>query len=77
MQPIEILATLILIGVMAAIGLLVVLLLQMKSSREAGAGGLPDEAELVSDMADATVRALTPTLRREVTEPILRERAAP
>lgn len=73
MQPIEILATLILIGVMAAIGLLVVLLLQMKSSREASAGGLPDEAELVSDLADATVRALTPTLRREVTEPILRE----
>ena len=69
MELVEILAILILAGVLAAIALLAVLILQVKKFR-----GADDEAALnEEDVAAATLRALTPALRREVTEPILRE----
>ena len=72
MELVEILAILILVGVLAAIALLVVLILQIRKNRETddtdADAGFDEE-----DIAAATVRALTPTLRREVTEPILRE----
>ena len=60
MELIEILAILILVAVLGAIALLVVLLLRKPAADPAAA-------------ADATVRAMTDTLRREVTDPILRE----
>ncbi len=63
MGLIEILAILILLGVLAAVALLVVLLLRKK----------PDTAADPEAIAAAAVHALTDTLRREVTEPILRE----
>ncbi|MBP3667139.1 MAG: DNA recombination protein RmuC [Clostridia bacterium] len=63
MGLIEILAILILIGVLAAVALLVVLLLRKK----------PDPAADPEAIAAVTARALADTLRREVTEPILRE----
>ena len=69
MQLVEILAILILVGVLAAIALLAVLILQVKKSRGTDGVTPPDE----EDIAAATLRALTPALRREVTEPILRE----
>ena len=69
MELVEILAILILAGVLAAIALLAVLILQVKKFRGAdGEAALNEE-----DVAAATLRALTPALRREVTEPILRE----
>ena len=68
MQLIEILAILILIGVLAAIVLLVMLLLQAKKSRDTAEPAADEE-----NIAAATLRALTPALRQEVTEPILRE----
>ena len=63
MELIEILAILILAGVLAAIVLLVALLLRKKPDTDA-------DPEVI---AAATVRAVTETLRREVTDPILRE----
>ena len=60
MEPIEILAILILAAVLAAIALLVVLLLRKPAADPTAA-------------AEATARALTDTLRREVTDSILRE----
>ncbi len=69
MELVEILAILILVGVLAAIALLAVLILQVKRSRATDGETAPDE----EDIAAATLRALTPALRREVTEPILRE----
>jgi DNA recombination protein RmuC len=76
MELVQTLAVLILVGVLAIIALLTVLLLQQKKDRataSAASAAFPDEEELVSDLTDATVRAVTPILRREVTEPILRE----
>ena len=64
MELIEILAILILVGVLTAIALLVVLLLRKKPDT-----GTADPAA----MAEATARAMTETMRREVTDPILRE----
>ena len=61
MELIEILAILILVAVLGAIALLVVLLLRKPASADPAAA------------ADATARAMTDTLRREVTDPILRE----
>ena len=61
MELIEILAILILAAVLAAIALLVVLLLRKPAAADPAAA------------AEATARAMTDTLRREVTEPILRE----
>ena len=61
MELIEILAILILAAVLAAIALLVVLLLRKPAAADPTAA------------AEATARAMTDTLRREVTEPILRE----
>ena len=63
MELIEILAILILAAVLAAIALLVVLLL-----RKPG-GSAADPAAIAAE----TSRAMTDTLRREVTDPILRE----
>ena len=68
MELIEILAILILMGVLAAIALLVMLLLRGERCAKPDAPLIREE-----DVADATVRALTPVLRREVTEPMLRE----
>ena len=65
MEPIEILAILILVGVLAAIALLVVLILRTKKAE--------DSATDPEAIAAATVRALTDAMRREVTDPILRE----
>ena len=65
MQLIDILAILILVGVLAAISLLALLLVRIKKAD----GNTPDP----EDISAATLRALTPALRREVTEPILRE----
>lgn len=62
MELIEILAILILIGVLTAIALLAVLLLRKRT----------DTADPAA-IAEATARALTETMRREVTDPILRE----
>lgn len=67
MEPIEILAVLILVGVLAAVALLTVILLRQKR------GGAADPAAVATAAAEATARALTETLRREVTDPILRE----
>ena len=61
MELIEILAILILVAVLGAIALLVVLLLRKPAVTDPTAA------------ADATARALADTLRREVTDPILRE----
>ena len=61
MELIEILAILILLGVLAAVALLVVLLLRKHPTADP------------SSAAEATARAMTDTLRKEVTEPILRE----
>ena len=61
MELIEILAILILVAVLGAIALLVALLLRKPAAADPAAA------------ADATVRAMTDTLRREVTDPILRE----
>ncbi len=61
MELIEILAILILLGVLTAVALLVVLLLRKQTAADPAAA------------ADATARAMADTLRREVTEPILRE----
>ena len=61
MELIEILAILILAAVLAAIALLVVLLLRKPAAADPTA------------TAEATARAMTDTLRREVTDPILRE----
>ena len=68
MELIEILAILILVGVLSAVALLVLLLLR-SGNRADQAGPVIDE----EDVAAATVHALSPVLRREVTEPILRE----
>ena len=64
MELIEILAILILVGVLTAIALLTVLLLRKKT----GTGTADPTAT-----AEATARAMTETMRREVTDPILRE----
>ena len=61
MEPIEILAILILVGVLAAVALLVALLLRKQTATDPSAA------------AEATARAMADTLRREVTDPILRE----
>ena len=61
MGPVEILVLLTFIAVLGAIALLVALLLRKQT------------AESPAVTADATARAMTDTLRREVTEPILRE----
>ena len=61
MEPVEILALLTLIAVLGAIALLVVLLTHKQTTADPAA------------VADAAARAMTDTLRREVTEPILRE----
>ena len=61
MELIEILAILILAAVLAAIALLVALLLRKPAAADPTAA------------AEATARAMTDTLRREVTDPILRE----
>lgn len=66
MEPVEILALLCLLGILGAVGLLVVLLLRM--SKAAGGNGGDDAAETL-----ALTRQLPDTLRREVTEPLLRE----
>ena len=68
MQLVETLSILILTGILAVIILLVMLLLQTKRSRDTAEPAIDEE-----EVAAATVRALTPALRREVTEPILRE----
>lgn len=68
MELIEILAILILVGVLSAVALLVLLLLR-SGNRADQAGPVIHE----EDVAAATVHALSPVLRREVTEPILRE----
>ena len=69
----EILAILILIGVLTAIALLVVLLLRKKTDTNTA----PVAAETVQAIAqassEATAALLRDTMRREVTEPILRE----
>ena len=61
MEPVEILVLLTLIAVLGAIALLVVLLTRKQTTADPAAA------------ADAAARAMTDTLRREVTEPILRE----
>ena len=61
MEPIEILAILILICALAAIALLVVLLLRKPAAADPTAA------------AEATARAMADTMRREVTDPILQE----
>ena len=61
MGPVEILVLLTFIAVLGAIALLVALLLRKQTAADPAAS------------ADATARAMTDTLRREVTEPILRE----
>ena len=61
MGLIEILAILILVGVLTAVALLVALLLRKPTAADPAAA------------ADATARAMADTLRREVTDPILRE----
>ena len=61
MELIETLAILILIGLLAAIALLVALLLRKPAAADPTAA------------AEASARAMTDTLRREVTDPILRE----
>ncbi len=63
MGLIEILAILILVGVLTAIALLAVLLLRKRT----------DTAADPAAIAEATARVLTETMRREVTDPILRE----
>ena len=63
MEPIEILATLILVGVLAAVALLVVLLLRKK----------PEPAVDPAALSAALRDALREAMRAEVTEPILRE----
>ena len=63
MELIEILAILILVGVLTAIALLAVLLLRKRT----------DTAADPAAIAEATARTLTDTMRREVTDPILRE----
>ena len=68
MGLVEILAILILIGVLTAIALLAVLLLRKKTDT-----GAADPAAIATAAAEATARALTETMRREVTDPILRE----
>ena len=68
MGLVEILAILILIGVLTAIALLAVLLLRKKTDT-----GTADPAAIATATAEATARALTETMRREVTDPILRE----
>ena len=68
MQLVETLSILILTGILAVIILLVMLLLQTKRSRDTAEPAIDEE-----EVAAATVRVLTPALRREVTEPILRE----
>ena len=68
MELIEILAILILVGVLTAIALLVVLLLRKKTDT-----GTADPAAMAAATAEATARAMTETMRREVTDPILRE----
>ncbi len=60
MELIEILAILILLGVLTAVALLVALLLRKPTAADPAA-------------ADAVARAMADTLRREVTDPILRE----
>ena len=62
MELIEILAILILVAVLGAVALLVVLLLRKPSSAADSAA-----------VAEAAARAMADTLRREVTDPILRE----
>ena len=61
MEPVEILALLTLIAVLGVLALLVVLLTRKQTAADPAAA------------ADAAARAMTDTLRREVTEPILRE----
>jgi len=61
MEPVEILALLTLIAVLGVLALLVVLLTRKQTTADPAAA------------ADAAARAMTDTLRREVTEPILRE----
>ena len=61
MEPVEILVLLTFIAVLGAIALLVVLLTRKQNAADPAAA------------ADATARAMADTLRREVTEPILRE----
>ena len=61
MEPVEILALLTLIAVLGAIALLVVLLTRKQTAADPAAA------------AETTARAVGDTLRREVTEPILRE----
>lgn len=68
MGLIEILAILILVGVLTAIALLMVLLLRKKTDT-----GAADPAAIATATAEATARAMTETMRREVTDPILRE----
>ena len=68
MELIEILAILILVGVLSAVALLVLLLLRSGNRADQAAPVIHEE-----DVAAATVHALSPVLRREVTEPILRE----
>ena len=68
MELVEILAVLILVGILAVLALLTVLILQVRKTRDTDSPALDEE-----DIAEATLRALTPALRREVTEPILRE----
>ena len=68
MGLIEILAILILVGVLTAIALLAVLLLRKKTDT-----GAADPAAIATATAEATARAMTETMRREVTHPILRE----
>lgn len=68
MELIEILAILVLVGVLTAIALLVVLLLRKKPDT-----GTADPAAIAASAAEATARAMTETMRREVTDPILRE----
>ena len=68
MGLIEILAILILVGVLTAIALLAVLLLRKKTDT-----GAADPAAIATATAEATARAMTEAMRREVTDPILRE----
>ncbi len=65
MELIEILAILILFGVLAAVALLVVLLRRNAATAATAADPV--------DVAEATARTLAATLRHEVTDPILRE----
>ena len=68
LKLVEILAILILVGVLTAIALLTVLLLRKKTDT-----GAADPAAIAPATAEATARAMTETMRREVTDPILRE----